>query len=246
MKRRLAYAAATAAGPVRPINEDSVLANGIILAGDDTAAVCGELLPDTVALFVVADGIGGHPCGEVASRLVVTSLGGRPPDPSEASCSAAVRCLNLELHSIMGQQPQTLGMGAVLAGVICHGSTLYWFNVGDCRVYKSLPDGRLLQLSIDDIALAVPGRAAMVSAALGGRRTIAPVDPHTGCTELSAGDRVMLCSDGVVACLDQAVIADGVHRAETPAAAVRDLMAACQAGRAQDNLSVVVLGIEAC
>ena len=244
MRPGLAYAAATAAGPVRSTNEDSVIADGTILVGEDTRLVCGVVASDATAVFAIADGVGGHPCGEVASHLVVSSLANDPPAPTEPSCAATVRRLNLELHAAMGQRPETLGMGAVLAGVICQGAASCWFNVGDSRVYHSLSDGRLIQLSVDDVAAAPvqTRRASVVLAALGGRRTIAPIDPHTGSSDLAAGDKLLLCSDGVVACLAEDTVAAIMHVAATPETAVRALMEACHAAMARDNVSVVVIG----
>lgn len=240
----LGYAAATAAGPVRSTNEDSIVAARTILTGGDTTLVCGVIAPDTEALFAVADGIGGHPFGEVASRIIVSSLADDPPAATEPSCTAAVRRTNLELHAVMAQRPETVGMGAVLAGVVCHGVTSCWFNVGDSRIYHCVSDGRLIQLSVDDTTAAPPlsRRPGMVSTALGGRRTIAPINPHTGSAVLAAGDRLMLCSDGVINALPDEAIAAIIHVAATPEAAVRDLMDACRRGMARDNLSVVVIG----
>ena len=239
----LGYAAATAAGPVRAVNEDAVAAHGTILSGE-RAGLEGIVDPQVDTVFVVADGMGGHPCGGLASNLVVTGLAADPPEPTEASCAAAVRRANLQLHMAMTQQPETLGMGAVLAGLVLRGTRSCWFNVGDSRVYHSLADGRLVQLSIDDVCAGGPvgGKLPRLSAAVGGRRTIAPIEPHTGSTVLATGERLVLCSDGVTATLGDAAIAAIVHAAATLSGAVQDLLDACHRAGARDNISVVVVG----
>ena len=244
MSPTLGYAAATAPGPVRTVNEDAVAADRTVLLGEAAVLTTGLIDPAADALFVVVDGMGGHPCGWVASRLVASNLAGDPPGFTEASCADAVRRTNLDLHMMMVQRPETLGMGAVLAGVVFRGAATCWFNVGDSRVYHSLSDGRLLQLSIDDVCAAPADsqRPPAVSAALGGRRTIVPIAPHTGCATLAVGDRLMLCSDGITTTLSEPAIAAILRSAPTPAEAVQSLLEACHHSMARDNFSVVVVG----
>ena len=236
------YAAVTAAGPVRPINEDAVAANREILTGEHAPVANGTVDAEAETLFVVADGMGGHPCGDLASSMIVSNLAADPPAVTRSSCADAVRRTNLELHAVMGQRPETIGMGAVLSGVMLRGDAMCWFNVGDSRIYRSRLHDGFVQLSVDDVERSPgPSGRPRVSAALGGRRTIALINPHTGSDMLQPGDRLIICSDGITATLNDEAIGEMLQGTPDPLAAVRALLEACHRQRTRDNVSIVVI-----
>src|SRR5215218_9351485 len=128
----LSCAVRTDTGPVRPHNEDAAFA--------------------TARLAVVADGVGGHAAGEVASRTVVGALASLEKawvdEPLEAALARAVEEGNDRIAFIAGCRPETAGMGTTLTAVALHGEYLV-ANIGDSRTYL-LRDGELRQLTRDD------------------------------------------------------------------------------------------------
>lgn len=109
-----------------------------------------ECFTDEPRLCVIADGLGGHTGGEVASALAVRELfaavsGFSGPE----SIAAALQAINKRLYEVMQTSPQLRGMGTTLVGLAAFGSNLCLFNVGDSRAYVSIGD-YLRLLSIDD------------------------------------------------------------------------------------------------
>lgn len=236
---RWTYAAATACGPVRTRNEDAVAVGPVILSGAAPTIASGVIDPGADALFVVADGMGGHPSGDLASHHVASSLAAYPPCCDPASCRAAVRRANIGLHAAMRRAPETLGMGSTVVGLLIRGARLAWFNVGDSRLYRWRPQDGLIQLSTDDVAATKPGA---LSAALGGQRDIAPVEPHAGTEDLTPGERLLLCSDGLTHVLSDADIASILGSGHDVASISGRLVQMCLDKGAPDNVSTVVVG----
>lgn len=140
--------ASTHAGSVRPIDEDAYGATGLAPSTAD-GDVVSALVSDQPALVVVADGLGGHPCGEVSSHVAVDAL--LAAEPTEAtSLIDAVHEANAAVVAMMGQQSECLGMGTTIAAVLVHSQGIAVVNVGDSAVFE-LVDDRLVQLSTDDV-----------------------------------------------------------------------------------------------
>lgn len=218
-------AARTHRGHVRSRNEDSLLAD-----------------PDR-HLFVVADGLGGHTAGDVASQIVVNSLD-RELDAAELDSAGSlpdrlVKAL-LEAHGDVAEEaranPQYRGMGttAVVARVAADGSSVALAHAGDSRAYLLRGD-RLERLTADHVSPGIFGRA--LTQALG---TEGPIDPDGAEVPLEAGDRLLLCSDGLTDMLDDQrigrILADGSAQEACDAL----VQAALDRGGV-DNVTVVVV-----
>ncbi len=233
-------ALATDVGRVRAHNEDA-----------------GLVTPDLVA---VADGMGGHAAGEVASRLAVEAL--RAVGDSERSGELrpedvldAVVAANDSILRSAAQNPRQHGMAttlAALARVKVQGAP-HWVavNIGDSRVYRVV-DGRLTQVSEDhsevaelvgrglltpDEALVHPARN-IVTRCLG-RDPLEPVDswvlpPHPG-------ERFLLCTDGLTNELRDSAIAGILGDGDDPQAIADALVAAAVEAGGRDNVTVVVV-----
>jgi PPM family protein phosphatase len=228
----LSCAVRTDTGPVRPHNEDAAFA--------------------TARLAAVADGVGGHAAGEVASRTVVGALASLEKawvdEPLEAALARAVEEGNDRIAFIAGCRPETAGMGTTLTAIALHGDYLV-ANIGDSRTYL-LRDGDLRQLTRDDSYLqelldsgAVTPEAArthprrnVVTAALDGAPGRAAAIARV---PARAGDRLLLCSDGLSDVLDEPRIAALLAESDTARAAGALVRAALDAG-ARDNVTVVV------
>ncbi|EEP70275.1 serine/threonine phosphatase [Micromonospora sp. ATCC 39149] len=230
--------AVTARGAVRAGNEDAVLALDWI-SQSPRARVSDLTTAWTPPLAcAVADGLGGHSAGELASRLAIADLANRyiAWDGPRAVHDGVV-AIGHALHYTAARQPGTAGMRTTIAGVLLTGDGAYVFNVGDSRVYR-ITDGYLEQLSVDD---AGPGGATVTQCL--GDPPDAPLVPHVAHAPLDpAGARFLLCTDGVHGQLDERRLR-AICRAPDARALVENLRDEVYAAGAADNLTAVVIDV---
>jgi len=250
---RPAFASLTDVGRVRPHNED-FLGNPVSMA-----AFVGDRgrLSRLGWLFAVADGMGGHAGGEVASRVAMEALfssyyaSGESPRPAlegaVAAANAAV-CRAADASAETGM-PLTR-MGTTLVAAVVVGSDLYVANVGDSRAYL-LVEGVLRQITQDHSFVAEEVRLGIIRAdearhaplrnvvtrALGARESSAP-DIFEASWD---GNRVLLvCTDGLHGVVEDRAIGS-VLSEEPPERAVRRLIDAANAAGGPDNISAIVV-----
>jgi len=236
---RLSSFAGTDVGRVRSGNEDSYF--------------CGR------TVFAVADGLGGHQGGEVASAAAVeplAALDGREladPDEAAEALAAAIREGNAAILDRAAGDPGLWGMGTTVTAAARAGDHhLQLAHVGDSRAYL-LRDGSLAQLTTDHTVVAElvrRGRLTPEQAAIHPERSIltravgldprVPVDTPDP-LELHDGDQVLLCSDGLTEAVDDDRIAELLSAAGDGDAACRSLIDAANAAGGPDNITVVLL-----
>jgi serine/threonine protein phosphatase PrpC len=249
---RLRVTAFTHRGAVRADNEDSIAVGDWITSESMAAPVLLERAPDAPLICLVADGMGGHAAGEVASRAVAEHLAARAARATDAAAIAALlREANGALFELMSEHPAWYGMGTTVAGVAVAPSGMLVFNVGDSRVYR-IEAGALVQLSTDDTPgpKRPDGRTAVytssiISQVLGGYGPDEPgeqLDPHVLSEPLADGARYLICSDGLTDLVDRAEIEGLLDRADD--ASVRVLFEAAMAAGGDDNVSLILLRIE--
>ncbi len=230
-------------------------------AGNEDAFL---LRPDA-GLFIVADGMGGHAAGEVASHMAVEIASERfleaaPPAGAPIqvarALAAAVRAANRGIFERSEREPDKKGMGTTITALVLveDGTGYVLAQVGDSRAY-GLREGRLRQLTTDhtwvqeQIALGhlTRGQARVhpfsniVTRALGTEPTV-KADIRRG--RCQPGDRLLLCSDGLTAMLGDRAIRDILLAEPAPAAAAAALIAAANDRGGHDNITVVVLAAE--
>jgi serine/threonine protein phosphatase PrpC len=236
--RTVRSGAATDAGLVRPSNQDLALEAG--------------------SLWAVADGMGGHAGGEVAARTAVDALAasfGR--DPSPAGLAEAVRQANRAVWEKGRSDPQLRGMGTTMtaAALVTVGDDqrLALVNVGDSRAYQ-LRQGQLTQLTVDhsvaqemldsgELGEAEAGSSMyrhILTRALGAGPEV-EVDEHQ--VAISAGDRILLCSDGLVNEVSEEEIARVLAEVPDPKQAASRLVALARDNGGSDNITAVVLDV---
>lgn len=236
---RIRAVALTHRGCVRANNQDAIAVGGWIRQTDMTqpAVISLEVPRGRPSAFVVADGLGGHPAGEVASQLVVERIASRVanagPDPCAAAHTLAIDA-NQHVYDRMSAPPGRPGMGSTVAGLLVSDGQCAIFNVGDSRVYR-LQDGYLHQLSVDDGA---PGFHGVLQC-LGGAPSFVPVTPHVRAERWLPGRRYLLCSDGLSMLLPLDAIEDALARPVERAVEV--LLEAALAAGAPDNVSILLL-----
>jgi protein phosphatase len=238
----LRWGAVTHEGQLRTQNEDNHY------AGD--------------GLFVVADGMGGHLAGEIASEMAVARLDERLPAGQVGSRDdlvAAINEANVDIYNASLHNPDQAGMGTTLTAIAVvddplDGEVLAVANVGDSRGYV-LRHGRLRQVTVDHSfvqELVAEGAITAAEARHHPRRNIVTralgIEPYVRVDSwtmpIIRGDRFLLCSDGLVDEVDDSVIQEllAMHR-EDPTAAAQALVDAANASGGRDNITAVVVDV---
>lgn len=226
-------------GHLRADNQDAMGAAGWFACGGSDVLHQVQQELDQPLHVVVSDGMGGHPGGDVASTLVVKHLtAARWQGDFLAVLQAALQQLSDDMSTTMAQNPRLSGMGATVAGVVFDGLQLFHYNVGDSRVYR-FSKGVLSQLSTDD---RLEG-SHVLTQVVGGHAAYAPMpaELHMGTVRLSAGDAVLLCSDGLTDFVSDQEIEAELDR--DPETAGEKLVATALERGGYDNLTVIVARI---
>lgn len=235
MSLRLNYAAFSDRGLVRGNNEDSAYAG-----------------PN---LLIIADGMGGHAAGEIASQMMVTHLERLDADPDDNDMLALLGSVaddaNREIAERIHQQPENDGMGTTLTALMFNGRDFGLIHVGDSRGYR-LRDGELSQITVDDTfvqSLVDEGRLdpedvsshpqkSLILKAYTGR----PVQPTLASIDARPGDRILLCTDGLSDPVTASTIAQTLAEG-TPAVAAQRLIELALRSGGPDNITVVVADV---
>ncbi|MEO7026742.1 MAG: protein phosphatase 2C domain-containing protein [Caulobacteraceae bacterium] len=228
---------------MRSSNEDTLSVDGAIIPHEELQEFL--LTGDTDHLLLVADGMGGHAKGEVASQLALASMNAswRRSHP-EFDPAPAIRRANERVYAEMARDHTRRGMGATLAGLHLRSVEGCWFNVGDSRLYHYRA-GRLRQVSVDHVPRAdtIAGRARShrITQAIGGGHAPVDVQPAVGVVEFYRGDRILLCTDGLTDVLaDQEIATINAECATVSETAIRLKAAVFDAG-APDNVTCLLL-----
>src|SRR5580700_59380 len=223
---------------------------GLHRQGNEDSAYAGA------RLLAVADGMGGHAGGEVASAAVIEAL--RPLDievPAGELLSAldhAVRRASSALRDIVLQDPSLLGMGTTLTALLWSGSQLGLVHIGDSRAYL-VRDGEVFQITHDHTlvqslldegkitageAASHPQRSLLLQALGGGH-----FEPDLQLHEARLGDRYLLCSDGLHQVADAESMARVLLTVADPDQAAKDLIALAIDGGGPDNITCIVADV---
>jgi len=232
-------------GLVRRKNEDAIAVDDQVITGDMPAPLT-FYLDDDGCVLMVADGIGGHNAGAIASRLVIAQLVRRiKASATIYDCARAIAEANQNLHDATHQQPDLAGMGSTLVGVVLRQTEMVSFNVGDSRLYLQTSH-HLIQISRDDVPEGNIDHRGWrttqgITQAIGGSRHFLVVAPHVAMDPSpTLGETLLLCSDG----LTDLVSDDAISRILTDTAdlnlATRHLAALALRRGGYDNVSIVV------
>ena len=233
------------AGLVRDHHEDSLAIGQWTLCAAETETPQTFVFPFASPLVVaVADGLGGHPGGDVASSLVVRELARAGPTlDSEQRLREVLNACNRALYGIAADQPMLMAMGTTVAGVLLTSDQVLAFNVGDSRVYTHGADG-LRQVSVDDSPPLAPGQqhTVIVTQTLGGGLTYADVEPHVAAFAQSTEVRWLICSDGLSDLVPDETLSDLLEESEDSRAAFGLWKAAIEAG-GHDNITLALVRV---
>lgn len=237
------YGAVTDRGPVRIVNEDSILA--------------------APPVFVVADGVGGNEDGEVASAIVVEEFGRLAEQPviDADRVSDTIRAAHARVRERNEGRPYGASSTAVGAVGVISGDEPYWvvFNIGDSRIYRlgvataDQPERSLTQVSVDhshvqelvdarvitaDEASRHPDRN-LVTRAIGAEEDC---EADFWMMPMVPGDRLLICSDGLLA-VPEGELLRRLAADTTAQETAQDLLQAALAAETTDNVSVIVVDV---
>ena len=244
---------ATHPGRVRTINEDTFLVD------------------QDLQLFVVADGMGGHNAGDRAARIAtetILAFVARSRDHAECTWPygidrrlsfdanrllTALKVANRKVFRAADERDEYTGMGTTVVAALVQDDRICYGGVGDSRVYAH-SEGLFAQVTEDDswvaTVLAADPTATkeemashpmrhVLTKALGATETI---DVDVSERRLRAGDRFLLCSDGLHGGVDDAAIGDVLSSAPSASDAVNRLLQSALGGPATDNVTALVVG----
>ncbi len=229
----------TDVGLVRKRNEDCVLVAGWISQAREGSLVTMDFTPKLPFVCAVADGMGGHVGGDLASRVALTVLaerspdwrtrGGRRVDPRRGQRDRSGRSASRTTCKV--SVPRSPGCASTTDGIVV-------FNVGDSPVF-SITDGDLAQISIDDSVFDSNGRPTnIITQSLG---QSAPVRPHVTVLPRRAGTYLM-CSDGVSGVMTPEQL-DAAVRQPVLDDCVAEIIGTTRENGAHDNFSFLVVEI---
>ncbi|MFE2420412.1 Stp1/IreP family PP2C-type Ser/Thr phosphatase [Streptomyces hokutonensis] len=237
MSLSLRFAAGSHKGMIREGNEDSGYAGPRLLA--------------------IADGMGGQAAGEVASSEVISTIVSLDDDVPGSdiltSLGTAVQRANDQLRMMVEEDPQLEGMGTTLTALLWTGQRLGLVHVGDSRAYL-LRDGVLTQITQDhtwvqrlvdegriteEEATTHPQRALLMRALGSGDH----VEPDLSIREVRAGDRYLICSDGLSGVVSHQTMEDTLASYQGPQETVQELIQLALRGGGPDNITVIIADV---
>lgn len=232
---KLNFTTASDQGWVRGNNEDSAYAGPHLLA--------------------LADGMGGHAAGEVASQLMIHHVARLDADPEDndmlALLGAVADDANTAIANGVREVPETDGMGTTLTALMFDGTQFGMCHVGDSRAYR-LRDSKLEQITVDDTyvqSLVDKGELAPEDVSTHPRRSLIlkaytgrPVEPTLKLIDARVGDRILLCSDGLSDPVTATTIEETLRQGTPEDAAFRLIELALRSG-GPDNVTVVVADV---
>ena len=231
----LRYAARSDRGLVRSNNQDSVYAGPRLLS--------------------LADGMGGHAAGEVASKVVIAALAplddDEPSDDLLAQLREATANGNGAIAELVASDPELDGMGTTLTAILFAGTRIGLVHIGDSRAYL-FRNGQFSQITHDDTfvqSLIDEGRITEDEAATHPQRSLLlkaltghEVEPNLTIREARAGDRYLLCSDGLSGVVSYETLGDTIKIPDAQACADRMIELALRGG-GPDNITCIVADV---
>jgi PPM family protein phosphatase len=263
----LHWATLSHSGSRKPRNDDSLIA---FSSGADGASILPanghHALANHDLVFAVSDGMGGGNAGDIASSLILKQMTEIIPETFKAAAAGffpdslshlgdALRSIHEQINAVADGCTEKSGMAATLALVWFTPDNLYLANVGDSRIYRSR-DGVLEQLSRDHTSAwgqwkrgeiselqyrSHPRRAALYEIVGGGH---AKVHPHFAAVPYQPGDRLLICSDGLIDGLWERHIRDALANCpDDPSATAATLLQRAIDNSGIDDTSLIVIAV---
>lgn len=232
----VAVTAYTDKGLVRARNEDAVLVGGWLCQTAAGSVVSMTFADNPPLVCAVADGMGGHAGGDLASRValsVIADTAAAWSTPEDVG--TALRAANERVVQV-GQNPDLHGLGTTIAGVCVLDSRILVFNIGDSRAYQ-VNHGFVQQISVDDAVMDDCGRpTGVITQSLGQHQ---PIEPHITVLPRD-GAAYLICSDGIYGMMSASALRAAALKPD-PAEFAEAMIESVRANGAKDNLSFVLV-----
>jgi len=253
---QIRYFASTNKGLKRRKNEDAYRVVS-------TIPQHGALIDRGTMIFIVADGMGGQPCGEVASEIACKGMedfiytANGSPEMIKEQLIERFHDIDNDIRDYTNKDPFCRDMGTTLSAVVLSGDTAIIAHVGDCRIYL-YRDTELTPLTVDhtfvqemvELGLIKPEEAFshpyrhQLTQAVGTSEPLDQID--TRIVPLSAKDRLLLSSDGLHDVVSYAAIKQAMEQTKSPEQAVNMLQSAALRLGGPDNVTVIAIDLIAC
>jgi protein phosphatase len=224
---------------------------GLLREGNEDSAYAGP------RLLAVADGMGGHAAGEVASAVAIAALADLdddlPASELQIALADAVTRANQTLHDMVAADPSIGGMGTTLTAMLWSGNKVALCHIGDSRAYV-LSGGEFQQITHDHTlvqSLVDDGRISPDEAATHPQRSLllraldgtSDAEPDLSLREAKAGDRYLLCSDGLSGVVSEETLHRTLATVAEPDEAVLQLVELAIKGGGPDNVTCIVADV---
>jgi protein phosphatase len=246
---KIVLTAASRVGKVRSNNEDMILAYDKYIRSDIYQTV---LSPDNLDRFVVAvaDGMGGHNAGEVASEMVMQNLkfyfNDLPKGMTSGELEEAMNDWLQSIHQTVNARGRInksqVDMGTTLVALLYYGNRYFWLNCGDSRLYR-LRDANLEQVTTDHSLINENGEkkhSNIITNCIGAGCEDTFIDMIEFTDEFQVGDTYVLCSDGLNDMVPDEIIREMLLNGATANTLCEEAISA----GGFDNVSVCVLRVE--
>lgn len=228
---------------------------GLVRAGNEDAALTSR------SLVAVADGMGGHAAGEVASRIAITTLAKESElftqndvdlESADDLYASAISLIDATISQYAIENPELAGMGTTLSALFLRDGAVAALHIGDSRIYRLrgnlfeqlTTDHTVIQELLDQGAITEgdvathPQRSVLTQVLMGdGRNQIA-----LSIYEVKADDRFLLCSDGLTGAMSEKDI-KAILKSKARGPAVESLIEGAYANGAPDNVTVIVADV---
>ncbi|GAB4030631.1 MAG: Stp1/IreP family PP2C-type Ser/Thr phosphatase [Elusimicrobiota bacterium] len=224
------------------------------------------IVDNALSLAIVADGMGGHKSGEIASSMAVKialekysqlTEAQMKPSPYDSRYSMetnrlifAVNIANAMIYETSRAKEENKGMGTTLTACVCHGNLLSLVHIGDSRAYL-FRENSLFQVSNDHSLVMEQFRKGLITReqaensplqnvlikALGTQNMI---EAEVSETSLKEGDRVLMCTDGLFKCVKENRIMEILKEKKNSEEAIKIMMKEAYEGGAPDNVTIVI------
>lgn len=221
------------------------------------------LVDEPRGIFLVADGMGGHAAGEIASAIATEAVGGTLREGVDRGLAAddlalsmvdSFRAADLAIARHVATHPETLGMGTTVTAMVLRADGTYRLgHIGDSRAYLQR-DGQMAQLSRDhtwvqrevDLGRLTPSAARkhpyshILTRALGAEPAD---DPELLGGELEPGDRLLLCSDGLTGMVTDRALSQILRDDAAPAERIQQMIAMANRRGGRDNITAIIVDV---
>ncbi|HVG54454.1 MAG TPA: Stp1/IreP family PP2C-type Ser/Thr phosphatase [Vicinamibacterales bacterium] len=232
----------------------SLAAHGVSHKGRRKTNEDSMVIDQEIGLFVVADGMGGHNAGEVASALAAKSLHEflvRAEEANESTLAEAVCLANDQVLDAANTNSTYEGMGTTVVAACVKGGSVVFANVGDSRIYR-MSGGALKQLTHDDswVSRVLPADAIgseeasrhpmrhVLTKVVGLREDM---EPSVGSSPFAPGDTLLLCSDGLHGVVNDDAIATLLRQPGSVEEIASELVERALSSGSTDNITAVVV-----